>query len=73
MTAKDFAIRMAETYPNPDAPIAGMSAEDAYAAGYTDRKAGNRRRATAYNAGIAGVDYDLGWRDAAPGGNGWRD
>ena len=51
--------------------IATLSAEDAYAAGYHDRQAAVPRRSHA-NDSIAGVDYDLGWRDAAPGGHGWR-
>ena len=62
---------------DPDNPIAlsicVMNADDAYEAGFSDRTNGLPRRATRNNAGIAGVDYDLGWRDAAPGGHGHRD
>ena len=47
--------------------IAGMTPEKAYAAGFIDRRDGAARRCYLDN------DYDLGWRDAAPGGHGWRD
>ena len=47
--------------------IAGMTPEKAYAAGFSDRRNGAARRC------YLDDDYDLGWRDAAPGGNGWRD
>ena len=46
--------------------IAGMTPAKAYDAGFNDRRNGAARRCYLDN------DYDLGWRDAAPGGNGYR-
>ena len=56
---------------DPDNParreIDRMAPADAYAAGFGDRRNGAPRRSD------RDLDYDLGWRDAAPGGHGWRD
>ena len=68
-------MTMQYTFPglpaDPDNParreIDRMAPADAYAAGFGDRRNGAPRRSD------RDLDYDLGWRDAAPGGHGWRD
>ena len=72
------ATAMQYTFPglpaDPDSPaereIARMTPADAYAAGFGDRRNGAPRRSS---GPARDLDYDLGWRDAAPGGHGWRD
>ena len=59
---------------DPDNPIARaiakMEPAAAYEAGFSDRKAGAPSRS---DGPFRDLDYDLGWRDAAPGGHGHRD